>query len=408
MTARRTTVEVVQPGVGSGYVDIARLDSAWNEVIETRAQVQAEVLLDLSRATYVDQEVLLYLVALIDQRKRQRQPTSLALPSQDATVDFLRAWQLPEAIRAVTNRAFESFLDEHDRKIFSALQRVPSRYLQVVNVPGGGRETLLPASFFAITPVRLGDSAQAAASLVRDAWLDEHVKGVLENHLGTYADRIGPNVLHEAVLNAASHPGAEFAYTSSQLDSHASPDGTKTRRELVLVIWDDGDSFVQTLLRAWRELGTVRSAAYGTVVDNFALSISDRRTGELRHLRLSSGDELSAASPEELMLSAFFLGVTCQPQESRTEDEAEESYSRIPEDWLPTPVRTATGLGLHIMRKTVIDLFGGSIYYASGPFRMRVAAGDAESYQARLTRLRDTDPQLKGNLLVARLNLVAK
>ena len=74
---------------------------------------------------------------------------------------------------------------------------------------------------------------------------------------------------------------------------------------------------------------------------------------------------------------------------------------------LPPASLTHSGLGLHIIRKTVIDLFAGSIAYVSGSVRLSISSNNSMQgrYVANVTRRRVSDPILAGNLLVIRLRL---
>lgn len=402
---RVLTVTVGGSGPATGHVDVQRFDIAWNAAVHGTGQPH-EVLLDLGTVGYLDQESLLYLVGLLAYRQANGLKTLLRLPTSDATIDYLRAWNFPKAVRLATHAEFLDFLEPDSRKLYQATENQPSRYVEVVATDRGGRETLLPVSFFAATPVALEDP-QEAATVVRDEWLNGHVVGVLERHLGHYADRIATCVLHEAVLNAATHPKASVALTSSQLLARPRPTAQPAlpgEKELVISIWDNGLSIDHTLAAALKVHGTIASPAYGLVSEKFHVSVTDRRSRPQRPsppITLTSTTDTSALGRRSLLLaSAFFLGITSTPSVVLP-----NASAAAPEE-VPEAARRYTGLGLHAIRRTVCDLFSGSLLYASGNTRLTLVAGDARGeYIVNITRRNRSDAFVGGNLLVARMRL---
>lgn len=389
-----------------GHVDIMQLEGVWNSAVDERRGQPPSALLDFSNASYLDQEVLPYLVGLLRHRVEQRQRTQLKLPGSQRLIDFLRAWHLPEAIETACNVEFESLLDPASRSEFAIQKRRPPKYVVLATPGTGGLEELLPLSFFSLTPILLSDSTQAA-SLVRDRWLDAHLLSVLDLHLGGRANRLATNVLYEGILNAAMHPKACTAWTSAQILAKPRPTSTPIRRgerELVLTIWDDGNSFAETLSEAKKDFGTIVSGARGLDDDDFDVVVSDRRTGRSSRHHLDKEFAIDGLRRESLLtVAAFILGVTATPTRAGVEMDADDPRRGL----LPPASLTHSGLGLHIIRKTVIDLFAGSIAYVSGSVRLSISSNNSMQgrYVANVTRRRVSDPILAGNLLVIRLRL---
>ena len=389
-----------------GHIDIMRLDGAWNGAADERKGQPSSVLLDLSGASYLDQEVLPYLLGLLRHRIEQRQRTLLRLPKSQRLIDFLRAWHLPAAVEAVCNVEFESVLDPSSRSVFAIQKQRPPKYVVFATPGTGGLEELLPVTFFAMTPIVLSDATQAA-SVVRDKWLDIHLLSVLDLHLGGTANRLATNVLYEGILNAAMHPKARTAWTSAQILAKPKPTSTpigRGERELVLTIWDDGNSFAKTLAEARKGYGTIVSGARGLDDDEFEVVVSDRRTGRTSVQHLDKTFAVDGLKRESLLtVAAFMLGVTSTPTRSAATMAKDDPRRQF----LPEASVAYSGLGLHIIRKTVVDLFAGNISYVSGSVRLSIESRESEQgrYVANVSRRRVSDPIVAGNLLVIRLRL---
>jgi hypothetical protein len=180
--------------------------------------------------------------------------------------------------------------------------------------------------------------------------------------------------------------------------------------ELVISIWDDGQSFADTLLSAYERHGTVASPAFGLVEDVFEFDVIDRQDGSnnMSVVIESSSPIDQNAGYAETMLSAFFLGTSSTPSRIPV---STEQYAGVSDAWIPAAGRAYPGLGLHIIRKTVVDQFGGSLFYASGRYRLTIQPSDTgggNRYVASMSCLRETDAQLAGNLLIIRIALPAK
>jgi len=390
--------------VGYGHLTVNGFEGRWLNVVEPGKDPPAAVEIDLRNVKYLDQEFLLYLVALVSGRERQKLGTLLALPTASHSLDFLRSWGLPEALATVTGRPFARLLTGESAARFSTVDSDLPRYVRAIDTPGGGREQLLPRSFFRITPINLVDhTPEEAASIVKSTHLDGHLQEVLNRHLYGRGEWWASEVMHEAVLNAGMHGGATKSFTSSQLMLGSPAEEARVPRELVMSIWDNGDSFAQTLQAAFRKHKSVWAPSFGLDDSEFRGMIEDKVTGTSGPLELSARVRSMPKQQELQILAAFFLGVTSLPLES---GRASRPGRRLTRAALPRGAQEYGGAGLYLFRRTIIDSFRGSFMYASGPFRVRVhRKKDAKEYTATVLRLRESDPQVHGNLLIARVPL---
>lgn len=397
------TVTMVTPITeGTRVFDIPRLDGAWNGAVGQSDEVPEEVIVDLGEASYIAHECLPFMLGLIEHRVIAGLSTLINLPKKESTVDFLRAWGFPEAVKCITGRSLESFLTPASAQRYAIQILQPPKYSDVRTDPSGGRETVLPVTYFALTPISLSDDAETSASLVKAKWLEEHLLSVLGLHLGAHSDRVATHILYEGVLNAATHPNATVAYTSGQIALR-----NRIPSELAVTIWDNGDSFASTLKACIDSGRRIVSSAHGLMDERFDVHFADRPGEEPRRFQMNSKDLLNAKSEEELLLSAFFLGVTSAIELDVWDQTKADHLLYVPDVLLPDHARGYPGIGLHLIRKTVLDLFGGQLHYYSGGHRLLLeSTRDPGSYVARLTKLRPSDPQISGNLLVAKLPLV--
>ena len=267
-------------------------------------------------------------------------------------------------------------------------------------VPGGGYESLLLRQQFAVTAIDLKVNPMRAATVARDRWLEQHLVGILDRLLDrgdrvVDGRRVATHVVLEIVLNAVAHPEAQMAFLSSQIDPPVR--GSDTRR-LRLAIWDDGLSLAETLGAALIRAGSITSAAYGSVREEFEVEVQ-RGPGEPRLLRLVGTDPKLPRDPDLLNVVAFMMGVTSRPHEKRPISDSRRAL-RSETSPLSEQVLDQGGLGLYLVRKTAIDLFGGTIDYKTGSNRYRIAGTDRPGiYKVTSANSEASGCPIRGNLL---------
>lgn len=362
------------------------------------------VVVDLNDVEYLAHDTLLYLVGYFHQRAAQGLTTRLVLPTRSTAVDFMRAWNFPEALEAVTDDRFEFLLDVDSRQRFQNLPPV-SKYERVIFQPGGGRENLLPRTFFALTalgiPLQSAWSAvrtspRRAASMERDRWLQAHVLRVLDLYLSDRGDQVGTRVVYEAVLNAARHPKASLGMVSSQLVRARKGDRFEEPVAIQIAIWDNGYSFAKTLSDRVVQGLPIQTESYGAIDEEFdvrVLGVGGQAHESLefdKPLKLDSKRDVVVAPDEALMVAAFMLGVTSAPERGTTVDD----------DIFLDGASDPAGSGLYYIRRIVVDKFGGDIKYVSGRSRMSLTAGRSKGRYHATVHTSPGFANISGNLLV--------
>lgn len=379
-----------------GDFDIAAIDATW---VRRRSPDHFEV--DLSRSSYVSHASLLYLVAFARRRHVRDQPTRFKLPTSERAIDYLRAWKFPEAIELACETRFVDLIDAKSRARLAAMPE-RSRYEIVVVTPEGGRETMLPVHYFALTPIRISDpytpdalktSPERAATTERDRWLAVHLRALLDHYLGGFGDTVATRIVYEAVLNAASHSGARMGLASAQILKHRDGDDKGKPIALEIAIWDDGDTFIQTLQAQLDDEKPITSIAYGRFDEHFTINLTTP-DGPMPKIELDSRTTENETSPPALLISAFMLGITSSPDRPPTVDDFGRIRHKDP------------GLGLYYVRRAAIDKFGGEIEYYAAQFHASIAAGEEKwHYEANVDYSPTGRAPIAGNLLIVRFPL---
>lgn len=377
-------------GISYRVTDGLALDKSYRQFASAGRKLGDPVVLDLSRLEYLNHEALLYLGALVRFRVLRNQDTLFELPKHQRVWEFMRAWNFPQFIAAVVGRPFGEVLTMDSRVRFERDQTSFPRYAKVIELPGGGLSELLPTGHFQITPIELSANPFRAATIAQASWLERHTLSILNAYLGGEGDRVGSLVVLEAVLNAAMHAEAQMAFTSSQivLPHMQGPSG---RRTLQIAVWDDGLPLAATLKRRTENGQTITSPAFEAVQETFRVRLI-RSTGREEVRILHSG---SSELPEDfpwLTVAAFMAGVTSLPdrpaQQPGKDDRGRDIGLNFP------------GMGLHYIRRNVLNLWNGSIRYWANSYRFSMRASDLQDYYDVMVQYRPRDSwPLQGNLL---------
>jgi hypothetical protein len=352
---------------------IGDLDKAWSEQVVAQPLSLA---LDLSGVVQTDALALLYLVAQVGFRAAHSLDTELKLPGSHITEstpaeevawepqyravrNFMRAYNLPDAMRIATGKQFLRLLDPISRSF------------------RGESPTTLPSEFFPLRCYRERDFGTEISRAESRMAGDPYMRAVFEHDLANpdQLERYRSTIVHEAVLNAVRHPKANLIGVVSQRDA-----GTGF---LSLGVYDDGDPIHGTLKRAMDEgLAVFESTPSVTLAEPMEVSIQ----GATGKIALASGSDLSRSSDEATLWAGSFL-----PGVSR------DIYSKRLEGHGP-------GMGLWIVASNTCLEFGGQVTLRSGPYFLsikRVKRKGARSLAVKVERR--PNAHFPGNLLAVRI-----
>lgn len=360
--------------------DIAALDHCAGQYFAASQSGRDPLLLDLRGIKYIEHECLAHIGAIFADSKRRRRPIALRLPTTTeprtpSLTDFLRSWQFPEFIQDVTGRRpFQINLLQQDAEAWGNLPEA-SQFTPVIRSPQGEPFTLLPRGYFALTPIRSLRRPSLAAEEERSRFLHVSFKNVLKELLGdkpgedVRARQIATQIIAEAVKNAAMHPQAKIAYTSTQIRLPRVEDGDSSFGSLEISVWDNGESVSGTLNQAISSGLPITTSRFGAEEEVFKVTINPSEHFAERGFEISNQINPAKYANDHLALTvgAFLGGVTSKPgsrpspSDIVTDDGVDGELSlRVGEG----------GIGLRALRRAAIDLLGGRIQYASGHDRL--------------------------------------
>lgn len=369
--------------------------------------------IDLSGCRFIEVATLLYLLGRLRGRAQHHLPTTFRLPraldisthdtdaDQDADRDaarsvrnILRTWKFPEAVRDVTGTAFRELVDKADHEFFGENKGSMSAI-----------GNTLPADFYPIRSYVRGQVPfdKRLAKREADRWVtDSYVLRVLNRRLAItgVGRRVSTHIINEGVMNAIRHPRAELLLTACRWD--------KAGRHLTVVIYDDGESVLDTLAKAVRDGYEVRaetlpSLEHHYLIERSELAPASRNEQPLKPLRLTSSYALTPESDEyEVLAAAFMPGITRDPY--RKSDDIDTHPDAVNED----AANARPGMGLAVLLNSALDVFGGQVALRTNYFFLNARKGrqpDGADYRFRILKYPPISGLFHGNLMTIRLPL---
>ena len=179
------------------------------------------VKLDMSGCEFIQLEVLVWLIALLNSRERASLKTQICLPCLNEKVrDFMWVWEFPRAVRDAVGRRFETFLDSDDLHLFLEDQRAGVNKLEyagrVLKIDGI-EQRLLSEGFFEFTtfvPKKMANPHRLAEQ-ENGRWRQDRILSVLRKNLTAPATTVSSHIIHEAMMNCLRHAGCRLIQTAS-------------------------------------------------------------------------------------------------------------------------------------------------------------------------------------------------
>jgi len=412
--------------------DHRALDRMASDYIKLSPNQKDPLILDLTPVTYMEHECLVHLGAMFADAERVKRPMRLRLPvinGDDPTefVDFLRAWQFPEFIQAITRRPFHDTLTPDCALVWDQLPPV-SALSPVIIDPTGTAVTLLPRDQLPLMAIEHLEQPSMAAMEAQLRFLAPNFKAVLRRLLGdapgedVRARQIATQIIQEAVRNAAMHPHAQLAYTTTQIRCPRVEDGPeRAEGSLEISVWDNGRSFSDTLKDALESKIPIEAPAFYEIKDElfrvFINPVFGKPRKELRidHSRPASDHK---ANHMALTVCAFLAGVTSVPG---GRNRPYHFIERFPDDPAITlEISEGGGIGLRSLRRAAINLLKGQVNYSSaydrvyitGPKHtqadLNITDGRAcDEYDVIINRRTDQSWNIMGNHLQVSIPFVA-
>lgn len=371
-----------------------KLERAWNTAYEFDSG--SEVLFDMRRTRFIVLPTLTFLLARTRQLRLRNIPFSFRLPHSHRVRDYLRDWQFPEALASVTGESFYGVVDESDRHYFG--ENAQSRPTDM--------NTLLPRNWYPLQTFVSAEHTFGKSLAVREStrWREGYVLSVLNrlfSHVAPNAGRrVASHVVHEAIMNAIRHPNGDTVVVSSFCDSR-NPDSMPTARDraegahLTFVVWDDGDSIIETLSNVLRSDAPIRSVDAGRLTREVSVKYVDGDRADRFSVRTDRAPDRS--SPDWfILLSSTFPGISRDPLRA--------AGDAAPETTRENELYAFPGMGLYVLVNTVVDVFGGSLSIRCADHFMNIKRDPSTpGYKVKIQRYIEETARFPGNMLTVRL-----
>ena len=374
-------------------VTLEHLDRRFSYASSTGENKQ-ELILDLSRAEFIEASCLIYLISLLINRKRNGQDTLLKLPRSKKVRDFMRSWLFPDTVINTAGMSFWNIVSEEDRNYFGENPSLKEQTYAGKLIKNYGKWERILQNYLPILDLRnTGTSFNVGLALTEaNRWKREIISSILEKHLhgphGYFASRI----VFEAIMNAVRHPNANIILTTSSLKIEKG----FNKGLMSITWWDDGTSIIDTL----RE-----SLNRGNAITKGGMNIVDKYRLVLEKVDGSKDDPVILASnliPEQdipdpyLFLAATFPGITC--------DLRGETHVPNPET-AAHPILSSPGMGLYLLINAACNIYKGSVFFRTREYFMEISPVASKNYNYDVDVRYYPGAQFLGNMLTVNLPL---
>ena len=367
--------------------------------------------IDMSSCAFIETGTLIFLIALMAYQQQKQLSTRLRIPRSKKVRDFLRVWEFPQAVRDALGLKFLEVVCEEDHKYFGENKDSTEKleYGGYIADTGKGKEILPSQWFYSIKTIfpSYVASQRLLAEEQSAKWKEQYIISILTRHLSGSGTRISSHIIFEAIMNALRHPGASKILTSSFFDRSYGRN-KKAKGYFTIVFWDDGESAIDTLMKAVNEGREIRAVDVPRLYANYELNVEDEDANKLPPQIVRSDFLPEQDTSEDLFLLAVtFPGVT--------RDITGEGHHVDPAVLEEDEVFGMPGMGLHVLTNTAVDVFGGMVSLRTKSYFMNIKASpngtrskDKVRYLAKIKQYGDWMPQFPGNMLTIRLPLRVK
>ncbi|MBL4900987.1 MAG: hypothetical protein JKX76_15370 [Colwellia sp.] len=345
--AKRKSISIVFPADGV-VGTFQRILSENDEILSNKTM---EVVIDLSKVKFIEVVTQIYLLAFLNKRISSGKYTKIDLPKNKSVRNALRIWRFPDAIKEITDRGFYSLTTERSKAYFGENQTkvVQSKS----NSDIAQIEDWLPKNVLTITVFK-GSLDYGLALQVAETWKQRNIQLIFERLFKGSNNEFSSNIVYESIANAVRHPSAKKVVVASSLQARAKEQNNKTSPNgyLTLVIWDDGESIVDTIRKGLERNGTVRHWKNDSF--NFDYKLRIKKSGKTTSEKIISSDYSPSLDDdnEVILLSSLLPGITSRPEKENSTNHP----SRTMQEDTGKP-----GMGLFLLLHTATVVFSGSV-----------------------------------------------
>lgn len=379
---------------------------ALEENINILKEQNTTVILDLSKVSFLEITCQILLLVIIDKRVRERKVTLLNLPDSKKVREALRIWEFPAAIKKVSGYWFIDSVTKGSKRYFGEEERNTQKISPI--------NDLLPKNVLEITTFTKNFDSGMALSIAAD-WKQESVGKVFDCLFKGSAKKFAKNVIYEAFVNSIRHPHASTIVLASSLQVTKSGSYNLKAQDgyLTFIIWDNGDSIIETLKNGMEKNENIR--IWKDDIFSCVFHVKDRKdTSDLRYkpkhnsklkftpFNLNHDFEPSNNDPDHTLLASSFLpGISSNPEK--------ENKFHYPERCSEVSSLNQPGMGLYQLANTVVQEFGGRVFFRTknryitiSKTQMKNDPDQKPHFDCSIGVNKDCDV-LSGNLLIVKI-----
>lgn len=382
----------------SEYAYVGRAEKEFHDFYKDK-DYKSPLIIDLSQVLYIQITTLVYLAQIVYKRELDSLKTFLGLPVSDEVRIFMFTWRFFEIIEELTGKNIFNYIVGNQKKFPPAKFNIEGTtfYLNInkdyfdKHYNEEQLKNLVKKGFFSLIcePFKEENQKYLALKKQKRTWSTEKlITDILQKNLledVAIGSLLANTIIVECLTNAANHPDSDHLVIGSFYDftnKEKVLTGNKSKKNFfTIVIWDDGDSIINTLLDPINLNSSIRAT------DSFEVA---KKSGYKPWFRIVRNNYTSNSNNEslfydflptkesgndEILLSSFLPGISRKPINKK--EGTEESYISS----------SGTGLGLTQLLKAVIKDLNGSIHVRTSDYLLeiiRARAGGGIAYNDML------------------------
>lgn len=375
---------------------------------EFRAVIESDssIVLDLKKVTFIELVSLSLLLGVLRSRLIKGQKTYFRLPHNKKVRTFLRHWRFSEAIYKVFGIPFYFLCTADSRKYFGESNQNES--IREIN----DYSNILPKNMVSLSVYKVDefkvDSPENLAEKIGSNWQTKNVAKVFDRVFEDSNYSFSVNVVKEAIANCLRHPQSENIVLGSSIfivKRLQNNNNNKYDGYFNLVIWDDGESILDTIVNRLTEGQRVRNWVHEELANYsyFTRITSDNKLFLEKKIGIDFTPTLED-SESMILFSSILPGISSNP--NKPEYLKHNNYEN--------PLYCKPGMGLFLLTKTAVFDFGGSVSIRTKDKFLNIKA-DKPNKKTKLEGERAFNCKVteglsfyKGNLLTIRLPVHVK
>lgn len=347
---------------------------------------------DLENVVYIEIASQVFLIVFLEKRFREGKETQLNLPKSKRVRDMLRIWRFQSAVSEIVGCSLYNLTAVPSKRYFGEETNVSNAASKDINKVEF-LDSVQLSNTLTITTFRRNIDYGIALS-VSDMWKQKNIYNLFSRLFKASNNKFARNIVYEAIVNAVRHPGASKVMVAGSLQMSVTKKGSSahstTEKDaksntgfLTLVIWDNGESIIDTLqngLGTCTHLRTWHSEIFKSL---FAVELN-RSDKVVSKSIIESSFNPTLDTPSYLLLaSAFLPGVSSNPDKEsvyfypENDIDDEEVSEKI-------ALKNKPGMGLYLLIDTAIHVFGGTVLARTKGFYINIKKGKKTQFDREI------------------------